>query len=119
MSSGFKLTIFNATLFEHLNRGFDFYVFACVVEIVEVNDFSNASLDDGLGTFNAREVVDVDAGGLELAHIAAEIKNGVKLGMTDVRVFSIERRAFAIPREIIVVETIRCAVIADGEDAII
>lgn len=114
-----ELTIGNSALVEHTDGGFGFDAEAGMVEIVGVDDFFNAGLDDGFGTVNAREIMDVDAGALQFAHIAAEIKDGVELSVADVGVFRIIMVALAVPGEIIVAEAVGCAVVADGEYAII
>lgn len=69
-----ELAVLNPAVIKHANRCLDFDIFAIVIKIVEVNDFFDAGLDNGLGTFDAREEVDVDAGVLELTHVATEIK---------------------------------------------
>lgn len=84
-----ELAVLDSAMIKHADRGFDLDVFTVVVEIVEVDDFLDTSLNDGLRTFDAREVVDVDAGVLELTHVATEIEEGVELGMTDIGVLSV------------------------------
>lgn len=114
MVSGFELAIFDAAVIEHFDRSGNFDTETIVIEIVKINDFFDASLDNGFGAIYAREVVHVDASGLELAHIATKIKDGIKLGMTNVGILGLETIAFATPREIVVIKTIRCTIVADG-----
>lgn len=92
-----------------------------MVEVVKIDDFFDAGLDDGLGAFDAREVMDIDPGTGEFTHVATEIKDGIELTVTDVWIFGvIVVFGFAnSPGHKIIGEAVGGAVVADREDAIV
>lgn len=75
MVSWYKLAVGDATFVKHADRGFGLDAEAVMFEIVEIDYFLNAGLNDGLGTFDAREVVDINTGTLEIPHVATEVKD--------------------------------------------
>lgn len=120
MTAGFKLTIGDTALVEHADRGLHFLVVAVVVVVVGIYYLFDTRLDNGFSTFVAREIVDINFGVLKFAHVAAEIQDGVKLGVADVGIFRLVAFAFAlIPGEIMVGVTVWCAIITDGENTIV
>ena len=73
MFSGGKLAVSDATFFKHPDGSFDGDAEAAVIKIVQIDDFFDAGLDDGFGAFDTGEVMHVNAGALELAHVTAEV----------------------------------------------
>ncbi len=108
-------------MFEHTNGSFLLNIEAGVVEIVSIDNFFDAGLDDSFGTFDAREEMNIDASPLEFAHIATKIKNSIEFAVTDVGIFGvIVILGFTdVPRHHIIGKIIRCAIIADGKYAIV
>lgn len=108
-------------MLEHANGGFFFNVKADVIEVMGVNNFFDAGLNDGLGALDTREEVDVNAGALKFTHIAAEIQNGIEFAVADVGVFCIVviLSLTNVPRHHFVGKTIRGAIVADGQYAVI
>lgn len=74
MIRGFELAILDTAMIKHANRGLDFDVFAVMIKIVEIDNFFNAGLNDGLRAFDTREVMNVDPSVLEFTHVAAEVE---------------------------------------------
>lgn len=114
MVSGFELTISDAASFEHANGGFGFDAKTSVIEIMHVDNFFDAGLDDGFRTLDAREIVNIDTGALKFAHVAAEVENGVEFGVANVGVFRVVVIfGFAVPGEVVVVEIVGRAIVTN------
>ena len=94
-------------LFEHepcRNAGIGVVVFVAVID-----DLRDAGLDDGLGTFVAREESHIDACAFQV--VVRAVEDGVQLGVADVHVFGLQRFALPFPWH-------RVVVAADGHTVV-
>lgn len=121
MVGRYELAISNATFVEHAHGSLGFDPETLMFEIVKIDDFTDAGLDDGFGAFDAGEVMDIDASAGEFAHVTAEIEDGVELTVTNVRIFGVVVVfGFAnAPGHELVGEAIGSAIVSHGKYAIV
>ena len=97
----------------------DLVVDRTLILVVEVDDLADACLRQELCALMAGEKRHIDRRALHVLQAPPEVQDRVCLGVHDIAMLVIQRIVRGAPREIVVVDSGRGAVIADAQDAVV
>ena len=104
------LLVYDACRVEHFSSCFG--SISIVIFVVEINDFSNALLDQSLGAFIAGKERNINGGTGKIALFG--IKDRIEFSMSDKCILRVEHSACSCPRKVLIVTADREAVVAYG-----
>ena len=110
-TAGLILHKLDAAFFEHELAGFD--AVSVGIFIVGIDDSFDAGLNDSFGAFIAGKKSNIKRAASKVGNT---VKHGIKFGVTNVRVFSVEWVAVACPRHFGISNACWHTVIANGDD---